>query len=107
MRHSEMDIKTQIMTQECQAGRAEQALQFESIGKERIAAARHFKVSFAEEKQKAGDFEGWSRLAVTSASFYEVGLQGRILRIVTIFQDSEFWEALQYCDKPNLKNCDR
>lgn len=36
-----------------------------------------------------------------------VGLQGRILHIVIIFQDSKFWEAFQHCDKPNLKNCDR
>lgn len=59
-----------------------------------------------EEKQKAVGFEGWWLLGVTPACFYEVGLQGRILHIVTIFQDGEFWEALQYCDKPNLKNCD-
>lgn len=41
MRHSKMDIRTQIMTQEHQAGRAEQALQCKREG-EKIAAASTF-----------------------------------------------------------------
>lgn len=43
-RHSEMDIKTQTVTQECQAGTAEQVLQCKSSERERerIAAASTF-----------------------------------------------------------------
>lgn len=60
-----------------------------------------------KEKQKPVDFEGCWLLGGTGACFYEAGLPEKILHIVTIFQGSKFWEALQYCDKPNLKNCDR
>lgn len=60
-----------------------------------------------KEKQKAVGFEGWWLLGGTAASFYEAELLEKIMHNGAVIQDSEFWEALQYCDKTNLKNCDR
>lgn len=104
MRHSEMDIKTRIMTQEHQAGRAEQALQCKRE-EEKIAAASTFQGQLYGRETRGCRLWNLVAPSITSVCFYEVGLQGRILHIVTIFQDSGFWEALQYCDKPDLKNC--
>lgn len=84
MRHSKMDIRTQIMTQEHQAGRAEQALQCKREG-EKIAAASTIQGQLCGRETKGCRL--WKLVApsITSVCFYEVGLQGRILYIVTIF----------------------
>lgn len=72
-----------------------------------LATASTFQGRFCRRETKGCRLWRLAASGLNFCSFYETGLRGRILHIVTIFQGGKFWEALQYSDKPNLKNCDR